>query len=167
MANVKQTGTYQGLKKITFLRSMVWKIRDFNREIAWTARAVKSGTFLAYFKATLTLPGIGGIILTIGMAVDANVLVFERIKEDLRAGKAPKSAIDSGFKKAFVTILDANLTTIIVAVFLFQFGTSYIKGFAVTLMIGIIASMFTAIFVSRVIFELVYSTKKKLKKISI
>jgi preprotein translocase subunit SecD len=122
---------------------------------------------LAYLKATLTLPGIAGILLTIGMAVDANVLVFERIKEDLRAGKAPKSAIDSGFKKAFATILDANLTTIIAAIFLFQFGTSTIKGFSVTLMIGIVASMFTAVFVSRVIFDLIYSQRKKLKKISI
>ncbi|MCP5049807.1 MAG: protein translocase subunit SecD [bacterium] len=122
---------------------------------------------LAYFKATLTLPGIAGILLTIGMAVDANVLIFERIKEDLRAGKSPKSAIDSGFKKAFVTIVDANLTTIIAAIFLFQFGTSTIKGFSVTLMIGIVASMFTAIFVSRVIFDLHYARKKKLKKISI
>jgi len=101
------------------------------------------------------------------MAVDANVLVFERIKEDLKAGKALKSSIDSGFKKAFVTIFDANLTTIIAAVFLFQFGTSAIKGFSVTLMIGIVASMFTAIFVSRVIFELIYFGRKRLKKISI
>ncbi|MCP4215662.1 MAG: protein translocase subunit SecD [bacterium] len=122
---------------------------------------------LAYFKATLTVPGIAGIILTIGMAVDANVLIFERIKEDLAAGKSPKSAIDSGFKKAFVTIFDANLTTIIAAIFLFQFGTSTIKGFSVTLMIGIVASMFTAVFVSRVIFDLTYGSRKKLKKISI
>ncbi|MEN8222774.1 MAG: protein translocase subunit SecD [Acidobacteriota bacterium] len=122
---------------------------------------------MAYFDATLTVPGIAGIILTIGMSVDANVLIFEKIKEDLRAGKAPKSAIDSGFKKAFVTIFDANLTTIIAAVFLFQFGTGPIQGFSVTLMIGIIASMFTAVFVSRVIFDLVYSGKKKIKKISI
>lgn len=122
---------------------------------------------MAYFKATLTVPGIAGIILTIGMSVDANVLIFEKIKEDLRAGKAPKSAIDSGFKKAFVTIFDANLTTIIAAVFLFQFGTGPIQGFSVTLMIGIVASMFTAVFVSRVIFDLIYSGKKKIKKVSI
>lgn len=122
---------------------------------------------LAYFRATLTLPGIAGIILTMGMAVDANVLIFERIKEDLKIGKAPKSAIDSGFKKAFITILDSNLTTIISAAFLFQFGTSAIKGFAVTLVIGIAASMFTAIFVSRALFDLVYSGRKKLTRISI
>jgi preprotein translocase subunit SecD len=122
---------------------------------------------LAMFRATLTLPGIAGFILTIGMAVDANVLIFERIKEELNLGKSPKSAIDAGFKKAFWTIFDSNLTTVIAAVFLFQFGTSSIKGFAVTLIIGIAASMFTAIFVSRVIFELTYAQKKKLTKISI
>jgi preprotein translocase subunit SecD len=156
-----------GLLLVMFFMVFYYRAAGINSIIALILNMVILMGILAYFKATLTLPGIGGIILTIGMAVDANVLIFERIKEDLRAGKAPKSAIDSGFKKAFVTILDANLTTIIVAIFLFQFGTSYIKGFAVTLMIGIIASMFTAVFVSRVIFELIYSGRKKLKKISI
>jgi preprotein translocase subunit SecD len=101
------------------------------------------------------------------MAVDANVLVFERIKEEMRAGKSPHSAIDEGFKKAFVTIFDANITTVIAAVFLFQFGTGPIKGFSVTLIIGVITSMFTAIFVSRVLFDIFYKNKKKLSKISI
>ena len=95
---------------------------------------------MAYFHATLSMPGIAGIILSIGMAVDANVLIFERIREELALGKSPKSAIDAGFKKAFWTIFDANLTTVISAVFLFQFGTGPIKGFAVTLIIGIAAS---------------------------
>jgi len=122
---------------------------------------------MAYFKATLSMPGIAGIILSIGMAVDANVLIFERIREELALGKSPKSAIDAGFKKAFWTIFDANLTTVISAVFLFQFGTGPIKGFAITLIIGIVASMFTAIFVSRVIFEITYGRRKKLSKISI
>jgi preprotein translocase subunit SecD len=122
---------------------------------------------LAAFKATLTLPGIAGVVLTIGMSVDANVLIFERIKEELRFGKAPKAAIEQGFAKAFSTIMDSNLTTVISAIFLFQFGTGPIKGFAVTLIIGIVASMFTAIFVSRVIFDLTYGSRKKLEKISI
>lgn len=122
---------------------------------------------LASLEATLTMPGIGGIILTLGMAVDANVLIFERIKEEMKAGKAPKAAIDAGFKKAFVTIFDSNLTTIISAIFLFQFGTSSIKGFAVTLILGITISMFTAIFVSRVIFDLWYGKKKKITNLSI
>jgi len=122
---------------------------------------------LSYFKAHLTLPGIAGIILTIGMAVDANVLVFERIREELAQGKSVPSAIASGFSRAFRTILDANMTTIIAAVFLFQFGTGPIRGFAVTLIIGITASMFTAVFVSRLIFDVTISKKKKRQKLSI
>ncbi|UCD58074.1 MAG: protein translocase subunit SecD, partial [Candidatus Hydrogenedentota bacterium] len=110
--------------------------------------------FLAYFRATLTLPGIGGIILTIGMAVDANVLVFERIREELLKGKTIRSAIDTGYSKALLTILDANITTLITAVVLFQFGTGPVKGFAVTLSVGILISMFTALFVTRAIFDL-------------
>ena len=109
---------------------------------------------LAYFDATLTLPGIAGIVLTIGMAVDANVLIFERIREELRHGRTVKSAIDAGFGKALSSVLDANVTTLIAALFLFQFGTGPIRGFAVTLSIGILASLFTAIFVSRWLFDL-------------
>jgi len=108
---------------------------------------------LAVFGATLTLPGIAGVILTIGMAVDANVLVFERIREELRIGKTPGAAVDSGFSKATITILDANVTTLVAALVLFQFGTGPVKGFAVTLSIGIVASFFTAVFVSRVVFD--------------
>ncbi len=156
-----------GLALVIIFMLVYYKMAGVNSVIALVLNIVILMGILAYLDATLTVPGIAGIILTIGMAVDANVLIFERIKEDLRAGKSPKSAIDSGFKKAFVTIFDANLTTIIAAIFLFQFGTSTIKGFSVTLMIGIVASMFTAVFVSRVIFDLVYSAKKKLKKISI
>ncbi len=122
---------------------------------------------LSYFKATLTLPGIAGIILTIGMAVDANVLVFERIREELSSGKSILSSISVGFSRAFRTILDANVTTIIAAIFLFQFGTGPVKGFAITLIIGITASMFTAVFVSHLIFDLVYSKRKKIEKLSI
>ncbi|PIQ97182.1 MAG: protein translocase subunit SecD [Nitrospinae bacterium CG11_big_fil_rev_8_21_14_0_20_56_8] len=115
---------------------------------------------LAYFGASLTLPGIAGIILTVGMAVDANVLVFERIREELRIGKTVRAAIDAGFAKALSTIVDANTTTLIAAVVLFQFGTGPIKGFAITLSIGIVASMFTAVFVSRAIFDSSMALKK-------
>jgi len=110
---------------------------------------------MAYFHFTLTLPGIAGIILIIGMAVDANVLIFERIREELATGKTPRVAIDAGFSKAITTILDANVTTLIAAFFLFQFGTGPIKGFAVTLFIGIVASLYTAIVVSKMIFEII------------
>ncbi|MBN2289595.1 MAG: protein translocase subunit SecD [Candidatus Glassbacteria bacterium] len=121
---------------------------------------------LAGFNATLTLPGIAGLILTIGMAVDANVLIFERIREELRFGKTLRAAIDTGYERAFSTILDANVTTFITAVVLFQFGTGPIKGFAVTLSIGLATSMFTAIYVTRVIFDL-WTTRKKVKSIAL
>ncbi|EFK06716.1 export membrane protein SecD [delta proteobacterium NaphS2] len=121
---------------------------------------------LAFFSATLTLPGIAGIILTIGMSVDANVLIFERIREEVRLGKTARTAIEGGYSKALVTILDAQLTTLIVALVLFQFGTGAVRGFAVTLSIGIVASLFTAIFVTRIIFDYFY-VKRNVKKLSI
>ncbi len=121
---------------------------------------------LAFFGATLTLPGIAGIILTIGMAVDANVLIFERIREELRLGKPARAAIEGGYSKALVTILDANVTTFIAALVLFQFGTGPIRGFAVTLSIGIVASFITAVFVTRVIFDYLF-IYMRWKKISI
>ncbi len=121
---------------------------------------------LASFKATLTLPGIAGIILSIGMAVDANVLIFERIREELKLGKTPKTAIDTGFSKAIVTILDANITTFIVALVLFQFGTGPVKGFAVTLSIGIVATIITQVYITRFIFDYLY-THLNWKKVSI
>lgn len=122
---------------------------------------------MAYFQAALTLPGIAGLILTLAMAIDSNVLVFERIREELRAGKNVRGAIETGFSLAFGTIIDTHLTTIIAALFLFQFGTGPIKGFAVTLLIGLAASVFTAFFVSRVIFDLVYKPADRPTTISI
>ena len=108
---------------------------------------------LAYFNAVLTLPGIAGVILTIGMGVDSNVLIFERIREELRAGKSPVSAVDLGFKRAFLTIIDTHVTTVVSAIFLFLFGTGPIKGFAVSLTIGLVANLFTSVYVSRMIFD--------------
>lgn len=121
---------------------------------------------LAFFSATLTLPGIAGMILTIGMGVDANVLIFERIREEMRLGKTPRASIEGGYGKALVTILDAQVTTLIAALVLFQFGTGAVRGFAVTLSIGIIASMFTGIFMTRIIFDYFYVHRKG-KRISI
>ncbi len=115
---------------------------------------------MAALQATLTLPGIAGIVLTIGMAVDANVLIFERIREELRLGKSFRASLDGGYSKAFLTILDANITTLIAALALMQFGTGPIKGFAVTLSIGIAVSMFTAILVTRMIFDLILRNRK-------
>ncbi len=120
---------------------------------------------LSYFNATLTLPGIAGIILTIGMAVDANVLIFERIREELKTGKNIRFAIKGGYHKAFSTILDANLTTLITAFILYKMGTGPVRGFAITLSIGIIASMFTALFVTRLIFDFLTLKLKALKRL--
>ena len=121
---------------------------------------------MSAFKATLTLPGIAGIVLTIGMAVDANVLINERIREELRMGKTLRAAIEAGYTKAFLTIFDSNVTTLVAALFLFGFGTGPVKGFAVTLTIGIVVSMFTAVFVTRIIFDyLIWN--RKIQKISI
>ncbi|MFT4300229.1 MAG: protein translocase subunit SecD [Desulfovibrio sp.] len=122
-----------------------------NLMLCFTMLIVMAG--MGAFGATLTLPGIAGIVLTIGMAVDANVLIYERIREELRLGLTPLAAVRAGFDRAVVSITDANLTSIIVTVILYQFGTGPIRGFAVTLGLGIVASMFTAIFVSRAIFE--------------
>jgi len=116
---------------------------------------------LTFFEATLTLPGIAGMILTIGMAVDANVLIFERIKEELRKGKTVRNAIDDGYGRAFITIVDSNLTGLIVAAVLYQFGSGPIRGFAITYTIGITASMFTAIFVTKAIFDSFVGNKKR------
>jgi preprotein translocase subunit SecD len=116
---------------------------------------------LAFFGATLTLPGIAGMILTIGMAVDANVLIFERIREELRLGKPARAAVDGGFSKAIVTILDANVTTFIVALVLFQFGTGPVRGFAVTLSIGIVASFVTAVFMTRIVFDYLHVYRRQ------
>ena len=122
---------------------------------------------MSILSATLTLPGIAGIVLTVGMAVDANVLIFSRIKEELKKGTEPLQAIDQGYDKAFLTILDANLTTLLVAVILYSFGTGPIKGFSVTLSIGIITSMFTAILGTRGFIYLVYRNKKNLSRLAI
>ncbi|MEJ2658471.1 MAG: protein translocase subunit SecD [Desulfobacterales bacterium] len=121
---------------------------------------------LAGFQATLTLPGIAGIILTIGMAVDANVLIFERIREEMHIGKTPRAAVDAGYDRATLTILDANVTTLIAALVLFQFGTGPVKGFAVTLSLGVISSLFTGLVLTRIIFDYIL-IKRKVKRLSI
>ncbi len=135
-------------------------------DIALFTNIILITAILAAFRATLTLPGIAGIILTIGMAVDANVIIFERIREEIRLGKTARAAVASGFSKAILTILDANITTLIAALVLFQFGTGPVKGFAVTLSIGIVASLFTSIILSRVIFDY-FLFYRKVKTISI
>jgi preprotein translocase subunit SecD len=123
--------------------------------------------FLGYFGATLTLPGIAGVILTIGMGVDSNVLIFERIREELRHGKSPASAVSQGFDKALVTIIDTHVTTIVSALILFLFGTGPVRGFAVTLSFGLLANLFTSVFVSRVIFDAILNRHQRGEALSI
>ncbi|MCJ7613073.1 MAG: protein translocase subunit SecD [Candidatus Aminicenantes bacterium] len=142
-----------------------YKLSGLNAVAAMILNVIILFGSLAYFRATLTLPGIAGIILGLGMAVDANVLIFERIREEHALGKGVLSSISLGFSRAFSAIFDSNLTTIISAIFLFQFGTGPIKGYAVTLIISLVANLFTAVFVSHVIFDLTHN--KNSKKLSI
>jgi preprotein translocase subunit SecD len=123
--------------------------------------------FMAQIGAVMTLPGIAGFILTIGMGVDSNVLIFERIKEELAAGKGPRAAINAGFDRVFLTIMDTHVSSLISAAFLFQFGTGPIRGFATTLVFGLLANVFTAVFVSRTLFELELSARRQPSTISI
>jgi preprotein translocase subunit SecD len=156
-----------GLLIVMLFMLVYYKLSGLNANVALVLNIIILMGAMAYFSATLTLPGIAGVILTIGMAVDANVLIFERIREELDVGKTVRSAIETGFSRAFGTILDANLTTFIAALFLFQFGTGPIKGFAVTLSIGILASMFTAVFVSRTIYMLLLAGRDRVQTLSI
>ncbi len=156
-----------GLALVVVFMVIYYRMFGLIANIALTVNVVLMMACLSMFGATLTLPGIAGIVLTVGMAVDANVLIFERIKEELRGGNTIQGSIKSGYEKAFSTIADANVTTLIAAVVLFAFGTGPIKGFAVTLCIGIMTSMFTAIVMSRAIVNLVYGRKKKLQSIAI
>jgi preprotein translocase subunit SecD len=142
-----------GMAIVVAFMVVYYKGAGFNALVALALNMLIVVGVMNALGAALTLPGIAGMILLIGMAVDANVLIFERIREELDNGKTVRSAVDAGFNKAFSAIIDANVTTLVAAVFLFQFGTGPVKGFAVTLSIGIMASMFTAIFVSRTLFD--------------
>jgi preprotein translocase subunit SecD len=131
----------------------LYRLSGINAVFCLLLNTLMTFAMLVLFGATLTLPGVAGLVLTLGMAVDANILIFERIKEELRAGKTPRGAVAAGFERALTAIWDGNLTTILTCIFLFQFGTGPIRGFAVTMIIGLVANLFTAIFVSRTLFE--------------
>ncbi len=155
-----------GFILVLIFMAVYYKAFGLIANVALTANLVIMVAILSMLQATLTLPGIAGIVLTVGMAVDANVLIFERIREELRNGNTPQAAIHAGYEKAFSTITDANVTTLIAAIVLFSLGTGPIKGFAVTLTIGIITSMFTAIVGTRALVNLLYGNKP-VKKLSI
>jgi preprotein translocase subunit SecD len=146
-----------GLIVVIFIMLVYYARSGVNATVALLLNAIILIGVLAYVGAVLTLPGIAGIILLIGMAVDSNVLIFERIREELRAGKVLFAAIDAGFGKAFLTIIDTHVTTVVSCAFLFMFGTPAVRGFAVTLVIGLVANLFTSVFVSRYMFDLEYS----------
>jgi preprotein translocase subunit SecD len=143
-----------------------YRLSGFVADLALIINIVLVLGILALFKATLTLPGIAGMLLTVGMAVDANVLIFERVREELRAGKTIRLALDTGYKRAFMTIIDTHITGIVAAIFLIIFATGSIKGFAVTTIIGLLASLFTAVFVTRIIFDY-FTWNYNIKKLSI
>src|SRR5882672_3314123 len=156
-----------GLAAVVIIMLVYYKRSGVNAVLALALNTIILVAALSYFNAVLTLPGIAGIILTIGMAVDSNVLIFERIREELRAGKAVIAAVDAGFSKAFLTIIDTHVTTVVSCAFLFLFGTGPVKGFAVTLVIGLIANVFTAVFVSKTIFDWELGGQKQVPVLSI
>jgi preprotein translocase subunit SecD len=156
-----------GIIAVVIVMLVYYRGSGINATLALVLNAVILVAALSYFEAVLTLPGIAGVILTIGMAVDSNVLIFERIREELRAGKAVVAAVDTGFSKAFLTIIDTHVTTVVSCAFLFLFGTGPVKGFAVTLVIGLIANVFTAVFVSKTIFDWELGRQKQVVTISI
>jgi len=156
-----------GVLAVIVVMLVYYKKSGINATLALFLNAIILIACLSYFDAVLTLPGIAGIILTIGMAVDSNVLIFERIREELRAGKAVIPAVDAGFRKAFLTIVDTHITTVVSCAILFLFGSGPVKGFAVTLVIGLIANLFTAVFVSRFIFDWELSRPKPVETLSI
>lgn len=156
-----------GFALVLIVMAIYYKVFGLIANIALTVNLVLIVALLSMLGATLTLPGIAGIVLTVGMAVDANVLIYERIREEIRNGSTPQAAIKSGYEKAFSTIADANVTTLIAAIVLFLFGTGPIQGFAVTLSLGIVTSMFTAIIGTRGVVSLVYSAKKRTKSLAI
>jgi preprotein translocase subunit SecD len=156
-----------GMMAVLVFMLVYYRGAGINADVALILNLIILLGFMGYFEAVLTLPGIAGVILTVGMGVDSNVLIFERIREELRNGKTPPSAVEQGFSHAWITIVDTHVTTIVSAAILFLFGSGPVKGFAVTLTFGLLANLFTAVFVSRVIFDFVLSRKQRGEALSI
>jgi preprotein translocase subunit SecD len=161
------TAAVIGMLAVLIFMLIYYHAAGINADIALILNLIILLGFLGFSGATLTLPGIAGVILTVGMGVDSNVLIFERIREELRNGKTPPSAVEQGFGHAWITIVDTHVTTIVSAVILFLFGTGPVKGFAVTLSFGLFANLFTAVFVSRVIFDWLLTRKQRGEALSI
>jgi preprotein translocase subunit SecD len=156
-----------GMLAVLVFMLIYYRGAGINADVALLLNLIILLGFMGYFGAVLTLPGIAGVILTVGMGVDSNVLIFERIREELRNGKTPPSAVDQGFSHAWITIVDTHVTTIVSAAILFLFGTGPVRGFATTLTFGLLANLFTAVFVSRVIFDYVLSRHQRGEALSI
>jgi preprotein translocase subunit SecD len=156
-----------GLAAVMIFMLFYYRGAGINADLALLLNLIILLGFMGYFGAVLTLPGIAGVILTVGMGVDSNVLIFERIREELRNGKTPPSAVEQGFSHAWITIVDTHVTTIVSAAILFIFGTGPVRGFATTLVFGLAANLFTAVFVSRAIFDWVLSRKQRGEALSI
>jgi preprotein translocase subunit SecD len=161
------TAAIVGMAAVLIFMLVYYKGAGINADLALILNLIILLGFLGFSGATLTLPGIAGVILTVGMGVDSNVLIFERIREELRNGKAPASAVDQGFQHAWITIVDTHVTTIVSAAILFLFGSGPVRGFAVTLTFGLLANLFTAVFVSRTIFDAILNRKQRGEAISI
>ena len=156
-----------GMLAVLIFMLVYYRGAGINADLALILNLIILLGFMGYFGATLTLPGIAGVILTVGMGVDSNVLIFERIREELRNGKTPPSAVEQGFGHAWITIVDTHVTTIVSAAILFMFGTGPVKGFATTLTFGLLANLFTAVFVSRMIFDWVLGRHQRGEALSI
>jgi preprotein translocase subunit SecD len=156
-----------GMLAVLIFMLIYYRWAGVNADVALILNLIILLGFMGYFGAVLTLPGIAGVILTVGMGVDSNVLIFERIREELRNGKTPPSAVEQGFSHAWITIVDTHVTTIVSAAILFIFGTGPVRGFATTLVFGLLANLFTAVFVSRVIFDWVLTRKQRGEALSI
>jgi preprotein translocase subunit SecD len=156
-----------GLAVVSIFMLAVYRVFGLFANVALTVNLFMLLSVLSVMGATMTLPGIAGIVLTLGIAVDANVLIYSRIREELRNGMTAQQAIHVGYERAFITILDANVTTFIMGVILFAIGTGAVKGFAITLCIGLVTSMFTSIMISRALANLIYGKRKNLQHISV
>jgi preprotein translocase subunit SecD len=159
--------TLAGAAAVVLFMVLYYRLSGLIADVALFLNLLILLACMAAFHATLTLPGIAGIVLTIGMAVDTNILIFERIREEFRLGKTVRAAIEAGFKRAFTTVIDTHVTVVVSAVILYQFGTGPVRGFAVSLMIGIVASLFTAVFFTRLVFDLIYMGRRRLQTLSI
>jgi preprotein translocase subunit SecD len=156
-----------GMLAVLAFMLIYYRGAGINADLALILNLIILLGFLGFSGATLTLPGIAGVILTVGMGVDSNVLIFERIREELRNGKTPPTAVEQGFGHAWITILDTHVTTVVSAAILFLFGTGPVKGFAVTLTFGLLANLFTAVFVSRMIFDWLLTRHQRGEALSI